>query len=236
VTAYYNEIDPFAAQWLRNLIAAGHIAPGIVDERSIEDVIPEELEVYTQCHFFAGIGGWSYALRLAGWPDDKKVWTGSCPCQAFSNAGKGGGGLTSGTYGHRGFISSHSADLMWSLVNRLKLRLDMDGLILYRLTWKVVTTMLPLSVFLLRASAHPISGKGYGGWQTAIVNDARRHQEVNTTGYPGLAEEVRLVDIGHPVNGSKQEILDRGVLNPAHSRWLMGYPKEWDDCAVMETQ
>jgi DNA (cytosine-5)-methyltransferase 1 len=27
VTAYYNEIDPFAAQWLRNLIDAGHIAP-----------------------------------------------------------------------------------------------------------------------------------------------------------------------------------------------------------------
>ncbi len=28
MTAYYNEIDPFAAQWLRNLINAGHIAPG----------------------------------------------------------------------------------------------------------------------------------------------------------------------------------------------------------------
>jgi DNA (cytosine-5)-methyltransferase 1 len=33
--AYYNEIDPFAAQWLRNLIDAGHIAPGDVDERDI---------------------------------------------------------------------------------------------------------------------------------------------------------------------------------------------------------
>ena len=32
MTAYYNEIDPYAAQWLRNLINAGHIAPGIVDE------------------------------------------------------------------------------------------------------------------------------------------------------------------------------------------------------------
>ncbi|WP_211243393.1 hypothetical protein [Chitiniphilus eburneus] len=32
--AYYNEHDKFAAQWLRNLIAAGHIAPGDVDERS----------------------------------------------------------------------------------------------------------------------------------------------------------------------------------------------------------
>jgi len=91
MTAYYNEIDPYAAQWLRNLIDAGHIAPGVVDERSIEDVKPDEIAGYTQCHFFAGIGVWSFALRLAGWPDDRPVWTGSCPCQPFSAAGKGAG-------------------------------------------------------------------------------------------------------------------------------------------------
>lgn len=47
---------------------------------------------YAQCHFFAGIGGWAYALRLAGWPDDRQVWTGSCPCQSFSTAGREKGG------------------------------------------------------------------------------------------------------------------------------------------------
>lgn len=86
--AYYNENDPYTAQWLRNLIAAGHIANGVVDERSIRDVRPDDLFEYTQCHFFAGIGVWSLALRRAGWPDDKPVWTGSCPCQPFSSAGK----------------------------------------------------------------------------------------------------------------------------------------------------
>lgn len=89
--AYYNEIDPKAAAVLRQLIAAGLIAPGDVDERSIEDVKPSDLAGYTQCHFFAGYGVWSYALRLAGWPDDRPVWTGSCPCQPFSAAGKGEG-------------------------------------------------------------------------------------------------------------------------------------------------
>ena len=83
---YYNEFDPFAAAWLRKLIEAGLIPNGEVDERSIINVQPDELRGYDQCHFFAGIGGWSHALRLAGWPDDRQIWTGSCPCQPFSVA------------------------------------------------------------------------------------------------------------------------------------------------------
>lgn len=91
MAAYYNEIDPYAAEWLRSLISAGHIAPGDVDERDIRDVRPDDLKLYTQCHLIAGIGVWSYALRRAGWPDDRPVWTGSCPCQPFSQAGAGAG-------------------------------------------------------------------------------------------------------------------------------------------------
>lgn len=88
---YYNEFDPKAAAWLRQLIADKLIPAGDVDERSIVDVRPSELDGYTQCHFFAGIGGWSLALERAGWPADRPVWTGSCPCQPFSVAGRGGG-------------------------------------------------------------------------------------------------------------------------------------------------
>ena len=89
MTAYYNEFDPYAAQWLRNLISNNLIPAGDVDERSIEDVRPDDLAGYRQCHFFAGIGGWALAARLAGWPDDCELWTGSPPCQPFSVAGKG---------------------------------------------------------------------------------------------------------------------------------------------------
>lgn len=85
---YYNEIDKNAAEWLRDLISEKLIPEGDVDERSIENVSAYDLRGYTQCHFFAGIGGWSLALQLAGWPEDRPVWTGSCPCQPYSAAGK----------------------------------------------------------------------------------------------------------------------------------------------------
>lgn len=86
--AYYNEHDPFCCDWLRNLITAGHIAPGDVDERSILDVQPEDLRGYTQWHLFAGIAIWSYSLGQAGWTDDRSVMSLSCPCQPWSAAGQ----------------------------------------------------------------------------------------------------------------------------------------------------
>jgi DNA (cytosine-5)-methyltransferase 1 len=88
---YYNDNDSFSVKWLKALIAEGLIPEGDVDDRSITEIKPSELDGYTQCHFFAGIGGWPYALRLSGWPEDMPVWTGSCPCQPFSVAGQGKG-------------------------------------------------------------------------------------------------------------------------------------------------
>ena len=91
MASYYNEFDPNAAAWLRQLIADKQIPYGHVDDRSITEVTPSDLKGYVQCHWFAGIAGWPLALRLAGWPDDRPVWTASLPCQPFSSAGKQAG-------------------------------------------------------------------------------------------------------------------------------------------------
>lgn len=88
VWTYYNEIDPYCCEWLQNLMSADLLPPGVIDSRPIQQVQPEDLTGFTQCHFFAGIGGWPLALRMAQWPESMPVWTGSCPCQPFSVAGQ----------------------------------------------------------------------------------------------------------------------------------------------------
>jgi len=87
--AYYNDNEKFVIKWLKELIKSDQLPPGDVDDRPIQEIKPEDLRGYTQHHFFAGIGGWPYALRLSGWNANRPVWTGSCPCQSLSVAGKG---------------------------------------------------------------------------------------------------------------------------------------------------
>ena len=89
MSIWYNDNERFMGRWLYNLIAAGHLPDGVIDERSIKEIKAKDCAPTS--HFFAGIGGWAYALQLAGWPEERPVWTGSCPCQPFSVAGRRGG-------------------------------------------------------------------------------------------------------------------------------------------------
>jgi DNA (cytosine-5)-methyltransferase 1 len=89
--AVYNEFNPEAAEWIRWLMKYDAIAPGEVDERSITEVSADDYRSFTQQHFFAGIGTWSYCLRAGGVGDDFPVLTGSPPCQPFSVAGQSKG-------------------------------------------------------------------------------------------------------------------------------------------------
>jgi DNA (cytosine-5)-methyltransferase 1 len=85
---YYNEIEPFAVEYLKILMTYGELPYGFIDDRHIQLINPVELLEYDQCHFFAGMGGWAYALSLTEYKEVKSLWTGSCPCQPFSTAGK----------------------------------------------------------------------------------------------------------------------------------------------------
>ena len=327
MTAYYNEIDPYAAQWLRNLIEAGHIAPGYVDERSIEDVFPSDLRGFTQCHFFAGIGVWSHALRAAGWSDDRPVWTGSCPCQPFSAAGAGAGFADERhlwpafhhlikeckpaiVFGEQ--VASKDADPWIDLVQT-----DLEAL-----GYGVGRSRSRLRASVLRTSetgsigwptpqardhfpAHTpeyIAAKKAQGHGMANLNDlvtlagwptpkARDHHtegqgqfspslpkltETQLAGWPTPAasdgaggkgfrqgvtmagrmpdgskvtmdlsasvklamfhnQPARLTASGQMLTGCSAGMESGGQLNPAHSRWLMGLPREWDECAPIGT-
>ena len=89
MSTYYNDIDGKACAWVEELIRAGLVPGGKVDCRPIQEVTPDDIKGFDQCHFFCGIAGWAYALELAGWPRDRPVWSASLPCQPFSAAGKG---------------------------------------------------------------------------------------------------------------------------------------------------
>jgi hypothetical protein len=137
---------------------------------------PTTSEATRQCHFFAGIGGWSVALRLAGWPDERPVWTGSCPCQPFSPPARARQAMTNATCGLRGHLSSASAALEQSLVSRLKRRLDGAGSTLFSLTWKRKATPAGRPYYQLAASARRTSETGFGlspkAWTTPTAGNA----------------------------------------------------------------
>lgn len=251
---HYNEIDPFCVEWLRELMKSGLITEGEIDERSIEDVRPIDLRGFRRCHFFAGIGVWDYAIRNAGWPEDVEVWTGSCPCQPFSAAGK-----------RDGFDDErHLWPAFFWLIQNCHPRTIFGEQVAGRTGYAwldIVSTDLGNEGYSCRAVDIPAAGCGAphvrqrlywcanangSGWTgRSFGNELAEsiEQSEAASGYrvPFVLKECALLfslvpmdlqmDSGGTQNGSSAQMSGIGQLNPCYARWLMGLPIEWDYAA-----
>src|SRR6516165_12008956 len=148
--------------------------------------------------------------------------------------------MTSVICGLRGFLSSASASLQSSLESKLRRQLDGAGSTLFSLIWRRKATPAHRPYFQLAASARRTSGSEFGSWPTPAATD-EKNGSINAEwhrrrGNKGIRLNDHVLQRGPISNGYPAPTAKRGQLNPAHSRWLMGYPAEWDACAPTATR
>lgn len=242
---YYNEFDEDIARWLKELIAEGVLPKGDVDTRSIVEVKPSDLKGYTQCHFFAGIGGWTWALKLAGIPEDFNIWTGSCPCQPFSVANSR---FSKGLDDERnlwGYFFNLIKECSPAMVvgEQVEAAIPKGWLDIVKGNLESEDYAFGCSVLSasLTGAPHLRRRLYWGGIKEELLEDSDSlgiswRNSVGSEGwsldnYKSLIKNGYLAShhFGLTENGLKAQEGKRFCLNTELSRWLMGFPRSWSN-------